>query len=68
MKWMQVEAESQVVTKEGQGETSVFQENSSLTFFILSRAVSKFFLAERREHIHKLETQTYEVCNFLFPW
>lgn len=67
-KWMQVEAENHTVNEAEWGETALFQENPSLAFFRQSRAVSKFFLAERREHVRKLETQTCEGCNFLFPW
>lgn len=50
------------------GETTIFQENPSLAFFRPGRAMSKFFLAAKREHIRKLETQGYEVRDFLFPW
>lgn len=35
---------------------------------IMPISTSWFLDSEKREHIHKLETQTYEVCNFLFSW
>ena len=64
---MQIEAEDHIVDKEEWGETAIFQENPSLAFIGSRKSVDKFFLTERRKHIHKLETQTYEVYNFLCP-
>lgn len=65
---MQGGTEDHIVNEEEWGETALFQEIPPLAFFGSGRSVSKCFLAESRKHIHKLETQTYEVCNFLFPW
>lgn len=66
-KWRQAESRSHGVS-EDQAETTAFQQNPCLAFFRWGIAVSKSFLAERRDRIFIGWRQSDEVCSFLFPW
>ncbi|KFO20612.1 hypothetical protein H920_17998 [Fukomys damarensis] len=52
-------------SEEEQEDAAIVQEKSSLAFSSSNRAVSKLFLAERREHTHQPETQADENENLL---